>query len=470
MSPPNATKLGHEPVAATRADVAAHIAAEHRRNIDVLTRPGVPPEQPLARGLRLGFTNAMNILFVHQNFPGQFRRIAPILAAQGHKVIGLGENPAPAIPGVQHIRYNAPREGGDQTHPYLRRIEGQVRRAQEVARAALALKRAGFVPDVIEAHLGWGEAGYLRDVFPTSRILLYCEFFYRAHGIDVGFDPMNGVIDIEREASTRSRNFMQLLQLEAADWGVTPTRFQHSTYPAWAQARMSVVHEGIDTSLASPEGPAEFTLPDGRVFRRGDPLVTYAARQMDPYRGFHTFLRALPDFQKRRPEAQVVIVAAGEGVSYGPKPPGGGSWKDVLLRELSGQLDLSRIHFLGGLPYRELLTLFRVSAVHMYLTYPFVLSWSMLDAMACGAAILASDTAPVREVMTDGLNGVMVDFFDTRAIAEKLDWMLTHQAELAPLRVAARRTVVENYDLSSICMPRQLTLLDEVARSGVSTA
>lgn len=408
----------------------------------------------------------MNILFVHQNFPGQFRRIAPILAAQGHKVIGLGENPAPPIPGVQHIRYNAPREGNDTTHPYLRRIEGQVRRAQEVARAASALKRAGFVPDIIEAHLGWGEAGYLRDVFPTSRILLYCEFFYRAHGTDVGFDPMNGTIDLEREAFTRSRNFMQLLQLEAADWGVAPTRFQHATYPAWAQARMSVVHEGIDTRIATSDGPAEFALPDGRVFRAGDPLVTYAARQMDPYRGFHTFLRALPDFQRRRPEAQVVIVAAGEGVSYGPKPPGGGSWKDFLLQELDGQLDLSRVHFLGHLPYRELLTLFRVSAAHMYLTYPFVLSWSMLDAMACGAAILASSTAPVVEVMQDGVSGILVDFFDSGAIAERLDWMLTHQDELHPLRQAARRTVVESYDLATICMPRQLRLLEEVARTG----
>ncbi len=411
----------------------------------------------------------MNILFVHQNFPGQFRRIAPILAAQGHKVIGLGENPAPAIPGVQHIRYNAPREGSDTTHPYLRRIEGQVRRAQEVARAASALKRAGFVPDIIEAHLGWGEAGYLRDVFPTARILLYCEFFYRAHGTDVGFDPMNGTIDLEREAFTRSRNFMQLLQLEAADWGVAPTRFQHGTYPAWAQARMSVVHEGIDTRVATPDGPAEFALPDGRVFRPGDPLVTYAARQMDPYRGFHTFLRALPDFQRRRPGAQVVIVAAGEGVSYGPKPPGGGSWKDFLLKELEGQLDLSRIHFLGHLPYRELLTLFRVSAAHMYLTYPFVLSWSMLDAMACGAPILASSTPPVMEVMQDGVNGVLVDFFDVAAIAERLDWMLGHQAELRPLREAARRTAVERYDLATICMPRQLALLDQVARTGAST-
>ena len=412
----------------------------------------------------------MNVLFVHQNFPGQFRRIAPILAAAGHKVVALGENPAPALPGVQHIRYNPPREGGEQTHPYLRRIEGQVRRAQEVARAAAALKRAGFVPDIIEAHLGWGEAAYLRDVFPSARILLYCEFFYRAHGNDVGFDPMNGVIDLEREASTRSRNLMQLLQLEAADWGVAPTRFQHKTYPAWAQARMSVVHEGIDTAIATPDGPAEFTLPDGRTFRAGDPLVTYAARQMDPYRGFHTFLRALPDFQKRRPEAHVIIVAAGEGVSYGPRPPGGGGWKDFLLAELAGKLDLTRIHFLGHLPYRQLLTLFRVSAAHTYLTYPFVLSWSMLDAMACGGAILASDTPPVTEVVQDGVNGMLVNFFDSAGIAAKLDWMLGHQAELRPLREAARRHVVEHYDLANTCMPRQLALLEAVARTGAGPA
>jgi glycosyltransferase involved in cell wall biosynthesis len=403
-------------------------------------------------------------LFVHQNFPGQYRHLAPALAARpGARVVALGENPGDALPGVTHLRYPAPRGAGEQTHPYLRRLEAFTRRGQEVARAALALKQKGFTPDVIAAHPGWGEALFLRDVFPDARLLLHCEFFYRADGADIGFDPLNGEVSLDKRASTRMMNAPQLLQLEAADRGLAPTRWQWSRYPDWVRARTAVIHEGVDTRVATPEGPADFALPDGRVLRRGDPVVTYVARQLEPYRGFHSFLRALPEFQRLRPEAEVVVVG-GDGVSYGSPPPGGGSWKEALLKELDGRLDLARVHFVGRLPYAQLLTLFRVSAAHVYLTYPFVLSWSLLDAMACGAAVLASDTEPVREVVEDGVNGRLVDFFDSGAIALGLAGMLADPAALRPLRAAARRTVLERYDLAGVCLPAQLALLDEMLR------
>lgn len=405
----------------------------------------------------------MRLLFVHQNFPAQYRHLAPAMAARrGVEVLALGENPAEPLPGVRHLRYPAPRGAGEQTHPYLRRLEAYVRRGQEVARAALALKGRGFAPDVIAAHPGWGEALFLRDVWPDARLLLQCEFFYRADGADIGFDPLNGAVDVDKRASTRLMNAPQLLQLEAADRGVAPTRWQWSRYPGWARERIAVVHEGIDTRIAGPDGPAEVVLPGGRVLRRGDPVVTFAVRQLEPYRGFHVFMRALPRLQRLRPEAQVVVVG-GEGVSYGGPPPGGGAWKETLLRELGDRLDLARVHFLGRLPYARLLALFRVSAAHVYLTYPFVLSWSLLDAMACGAAVLASDTAPVTEVIEEGVNGRLVDFFDHAAIAERLAAMLADPAALAPLRDAARRTVVERFDLASVCLPRQVALIGEVA-------
>jgi glycosyltransferase involved in cell wall biosynthesis len=410
----------------------------------------------------------MNILFVHQNFPGQYRHLAPAMAARrGNRVVALGENPAEPLKGVEHLRYPKPQGPGETTHPYLSRSEGYVRRGQEVARAAIALRERGFVPDVIAAHLGWGEALFLRDVFPQARILLYCEYFYRSTGGDVGFDPINGPLTIDRMARTRVQNTTQLLQLEAADWGVAPTQWQWSRYPDWARSRISVVHEGVDTRFASPDGPAEFALADGRTFRRGDPLVTYVARHLEPYRGFHSFMRALPELQRLRPDAHVVVVG-GEGVSYGSPPPGGGSWKTTLLAELEGQLDLSRIHFTGRVPYGQLLALFRVSAAHLYLTYPFVLSWSLLEAMACGAAVLGSSTQPLEEVIREGQNGLLVDFFDSAAIAAKLAAMLADQAGLEPLRAAARRTVVERYDLAGVCLPRQMALLEDVARSGRS--
>jgi glycosyltransferase involved in cell wall biosynthesis len=226
---------------------------------------------------------------------------------------------------------------------------------------------------------------------------------------------------------------------------------------------MAVVHEGIDTHYARPDPGAGFALPDGRVIRRGDPVITYAARQLEPYRGFHHFMRALPIFQRLRPEAEVVVVG-GDGVSYGEPPKGGGSWREAMLKEVGAQLDLSRVHFLPRQPYPKLLDLFRVSAGHIYLTYPFVLSWSLMDAMSCGAAILASDTAPVREVITHGVNGRLVDFFDIEAIARGLAEMVADPAALEPLREAARRTIVEGYDLKGFCLPRQIALLEAVAR------
>lgn len=412
----------------------------------------------------------MRLLFVHQNFPGQYRHLAPAMAARpGVEVLALGENPAEALPGVRHLRYPAPRGAGEGTHPYLRRLEAYVRRGQEVARAALALKARGFVPDVICAHPGWGEALFLRDVWPAARLILHCEFYYRAEGADIGFDPMNGPVDVDKRAATRLMNAPQLLQLEAAERGVAPTRWQWSRYPDWARARIAVIHEGIDTRVARPDGPAEIALPDGRVLRRGDPVVTFAVRQLEPYRGFHVFMRALPLLQRLRPEAQVVVVG-GEGVSYGSPPPGGGSWKAALLAELGERLDRARVHFLGRLPYARLLALFRASAAHVYLTYPFVLSWSLLDAMACGAAVLASDTAPVREVIEDGENGRLVGFFDAEAIAARLAEMLADPATLAPLRAAARRTVVERFDLAGRCLPAQMALIEEVAATPAGSA
>jgi glycosyltransferase involved in cell wall biosynthesis len=407
----------------------------------------------------------MRVLFVHQNFPGQYRHLAPAMAARkGVQVVSLGENDNGQLPGVTQARYPAPRGAGEQTHPYLRRTEAYLRRGQEVARAAVALRARGFVPDVISAHPGWGEALFLRDVFPEAPMLLQCEFFYRAEGGDVGFDTaMAGEVTLDKRASTRIMNTPQLIQLEAAAGGVAPTRWQWSRYPDWARARMAVVHEGIDTHYARPDPKAVFHLPGGRVIRRGDPVVTYAARQLEPYRGFHRFMHALPIFQRLRPEAEVVVVG-GDGVSYGEAPKGGGSWREAMLKEVGAQLDLSRVHFLPRQPYPKLLDLFRVSAGHIYLTYPFVLSWSLMDAMGCGAAILASDTAPVREVITDGVNGRLVDFFDTEAIARGLAEMVAKPAELDPLREAARRTIVEGYDLKGFCLPRQIALLEAVAR------
>lgn len=405
----------------------------------------------------------MQILFLHQNFPGQYRHLAPAMAAvKGNRVVGLGQNETPAIPGITQLRYKPPEPGKTTPHPYLARTENHIRHGQAAARAAIQLRNKGFRPDLICAHPGWGEGLFIKDVFPDAKMILYWEYYFRSSGGDIGFEPPGEPISLDEAARTRVQNTIQLIQLEAADWGVSPTRWQWSRYPQWARERISVIHEGIDTAIASPKGRAAFTLPDGRTLTPEDEVATFVSRNLEPYRGFPQFMRALPSFQRLRPKAQVVVVG-GDRVSYGRAPAQGGTWREVMLREMQGRIDLSRVHFVGRVSYTDLLSLFRLTRAHLYLTYPFVLSWSMLDAMACGAAILGSTTPPVQEVIQDGVNGRLVDFFNHEAIAEALAAMLADPAAQAPLKAAARRHVETHYDLRSHCLPRQIALVGAIA-------
>jgi glycosyltransferase involved in cell wall biosynthesis len=213
------------------------------------------------------------------------------------------------------------------------------------------------------------------------------------------------------------------------------------------------VHDGIDTDLIAPGAPGE------------EELITYVARNLEPYRGFHVFMRAIPEIQRRRPKARIAIVG-GDEVSYSARLPEGQTYRARLLRELDGRIDLSRVHFLGKLPYRRYLEVLSKSSIHVYLTYPFVLSWSLLEAMASGCLVLGSRTPPVEEVIRDGENGLLVDFFSTEAIAHKIDSALQMQKELRALREAARRTVVERYDLKRVCLPAQVALVERLQRQG----
>lgn len=405
----------------------------------------------------------MRTLFVHQNFPAQYRHVAPALAQRpGHQVVALGENAGEALPGVQHVRYKAPSTASEKTHRYLRRLEHAVYRGQQVARAGLALKERGFTPDVVCCHPGWGEGLFLRDVWPDARLLYYYEFYYSSAGADVGFDPPGQPASIDDACRVRLLNANHLLSLQVSDWGHTATRWQASRFPDWVRAKLSVVHEGVDTDLIRALPGAEFTLADGRVLRPGDEVVTFIGRGLEPYRGFPNFMRALPEILARRPAAQVVVVG-GEEPHYGGKPPGGGTWKARLLAELEGRIDLSRLHFTGKVPHAALQALLSISAAHVYLTYPFVLSWSMLEAMSCGCLVIGSATAPVQEVIEHGRNGLLVDFFDVEAIAATVVGALADPAAMAPLRRAARETISIHYDLRKVCLPELLSLIDGVA-------
>ena len=413
----------------------------------------------------------MNVLFVHQNFPGQYPHLARALAQQGHTVMGLGERAnlqnRSDIPGVTRIGYPTPQSGSKSTHQYLRNFEGQVRRGQQAARSLINLKEKDFIPDVIYAHPGWGEVLFIKDIFPTASLIGLFEFYYHGQGQDVGFDPEftpDEPLQLDSHCRIRTKNANNLLALEAVDWGICPTQYQKSVMPATYHDRLSVIHDGIDTTIACPNPEAQFTVgtvDPPLVLTRDDEVITFVNRNLEPYRGYHTFMRCLPQLLQARPQAHVVIVG-GDSVSYGAAPPASQTWKEIFLAEVRDRLDLSRIHFVGKVPYKQLIALFQVSSVHVYLTYPFVLSWSMLEAMSCGCLVLGSRTAPVEELIQDERNGLLVDFFDASAIASQICRVLEHPNQLQSLREAARQTIVEKYDLQHVCLPQQLAFLKTV--------
>ena len=415
----------------------------------------------------------MRLLFIHQNFPGQFEHVAPELARQGHQVVALAINAgAQRWPGVQVVLHQPqPRPGdGAGADPLTREWAAKLARGESAAQAMLQLRRQGFTPDVVMAHPGWGEALYVRDVFPGCRLLTYAEYFYGSDGGDTAFDPEFDAIPPDFAALRRLRlkNTHLLHALAVADEAVAPTQFQRSRHPAVFQDRIRVIHDGIDTDLLQPDPAARISLapPGGGaplVLSRADEVVSFVARNLEPYRGYHRFVRALPRLLAARPRARVVIVG-GDDVSYGAAAPAGSTWKQRFLDEVAGELDLQRVHFVGRVPHLQLRQLMQVATVHCYLTYPFVLSWSMLEAMSQGCLVLGSRTAPVEEVIEHGRNGLLVDFFDTEGLADALADTLAQGAQLDGLRAAARRTVVERYDLRRQCLPQMLNFLTGATR------
>ncbi|MBL8486757.1 MAG: glycosyltransferase family 4 protein [Rhodocyclaceae bacterium] len=408
----------------------------------------------------------MRTLFIHQNFPGQFRHVVQaLLEDPAQEVVGLGmvDNVRAAAdyapPRLVKAGYKVqpPPAEGSRIHPYLGDVDTGVRRGQAVARAILELKKRGWVPDRIVVHPGWGEGLFVKDILPDVPVLGYFEFFYRSRGADVDFDPEYPA-SLDNILRLRLRNAQHLIALEAFEAGVCPTAWQRSVFPDAFKPKLAVIHEGIDTELLRPDPDAAVVL-GGEEYRAGDETVTYVGRNLEPYRGFHVFMRALPELLARRPRARVVIIG-GDDVSYGQRLPRGESYRQRLLAELGDRLDLSRVRFTGRLPYDQFIRTLQVSAAHVYLTYPFVLSWSMLEAMACGCVVVGSATPPVQEVIRHGENGLLTDFFDRDRLVDTVCQALTDLDRARFLRAAARRTVVEHYDLRTRCLPQFLGHLE----------
>lgn len=404
----------------------------------------------------------MKILIVHQNFPGQYLHLARYLGTIGkHEVVFITQRRDASLPGVRKIVYAPSRPVTASTHHYLRETEAGVLNAQAVARVALDLKNAGFVPDVMLGHNGWGEIWYLKEIFPRAPLIGYFEFFYRLTGADVGFNPQE-VATFDTGPRLRTKNVGNLLGLECVDTGQCPTRWQQSVYPKRYHSRLRVVHEGINTRTVAPNVTATVKLPNSDVaLKAGDEVLTYVARNLEPYRGVISFMKSLPAILSQRPQAQVIVIG-GDEVSYGTARPDGKTYRQALLEELDGSLDLSRIHFLGKIPYDMFLSVLQISRAHIYLTYPFVLSWSMLEAMSAGCLVIGSKTAPVEEVIRHEDNGILVDFFSTDEIASRAIDVLADPHAHDMIRTRARQTIIDRYDLHSLCLPAQLKLLHEV--------
>lgn len=380
----------------------------------------------------------MRYLFIHQNFPGQFLHLVRTLVrSPQNEVVFITEENTNVIGGVRKVTYRPPTNPHRAVFADAAEFETATIRAAAVAAIATNLKALGFQPDIIIGHHGWGELLNIQDVWPEVPLLGYYEFFYRTHGLDVGFDP-EFPLPAEAYARVRIKNAVNLLALAAPGFGQTPTRFQHDTYPDWAKPRIAVLPEGVDLQTCAPDPSARqrpFELNGFRV-EPGETLVTYVARDLEPYRGFHVIMRALPTLLRARRDVKVIMVG-GDGVSYGARLATM-SWKEHMLRQVGPHIDMGRVAFPGKVDYGSFTALLQRSDLHVYLTYPFVASWSLREALACGCAIVASDTAPVQEFVADGVTGLLTPCLDPARLAERVLTLLEDRSEAARLRANAR--------------------------------
>ena len=398
----------------------------------------------------------MRYLFVHQNFPGQFKYLAPAISKiDGNEVIGFSMNEVSGIDSFRIVNYKVTSPHSSGTHPLLKDFETKVLRGKAAYHAAIALKLEGFYPDVIIAHPSWGESLFLKEVWPNARLGIYCEYFYKAQGADFGFDAEFSSIKNDSEISIKLKNINNYIHFDFADAGISPTQWQRNTYPQSFQSSISVIHDGIDTDIAVSDPDAYVTINNVIRLNKSNEIITFVNRNLEPYRGYHIFMRSLPALLKERPNAHVIIVG-GDKVSYGAAAPAGQSWKSIFLNEVIDRIDKSRVHFVGNLSYKNFIKVLQVSTVHVYLTYPFVLSWSLLEAMSVGCTIVASKTAPVEEVIEHGINGMLVDFFDKELLTQEIIKLLDNPKLRAELGRVARKTILAKYDLKSICLPAQI--------------
>lgn len=389
----------------------------------------------------------MRFLFVHQNFPGQYLHIVrDLLAEGGHEIVFMTEPNQNTIQGVRKVTYSRPPATHAAVHPAAREFDVAMRRAEAAYAGARQIRALGFTPDIIIGHHGWGELLNLVDIFPGVPLLGYFEFYYRIDGTDVNFDP-EFPMSADRYGAVRAKNGVNHLAIGLEQFGQTPTEWQWSTYPDWARKRISIIREGVDLDICKPNpGIRHAPLSVGPLtVSPKQTLLTFVARNLEPYRGFHVLMRALPQILAERRDV-VVSIVGGDEISYGAAPPKG-TWRSVLLEELAGKIDTSRVHFLGRVPYADHVRLLQRSDAHVYFSYPFVASWSLREALAIGAPVIGSDTKTVTEFVRDGETGLVSPTLDPQALADRVLALLGDAPLAAHLSAGARRFAEQDLDL-----------------------
>lgn len=400
----------------------------------------------------------MNILFVHQNMPGQYRELVQWLAAQGeHTIYFLTQrkNP-PVIEGVQtriYRTHNVPKKDAYGLSKVWEEATGS---GFGAVLAAKQIKRDdGFKPDLIVGHVGWGELTFFKQLWDDVPIIGFFEYYYRLFGGPVNFDPEEPVNE-HTPFLLQARNAVPNANFTTVDRGLSPTKWQRDCFPPEMHSKIYVCHDGIRTDKLLPDPNAQLKL--GRIEKpvtRNDEIITYMARNLERMRGFHQFMRALPDILAARPNARVLVVGGNE-VSYGAKSKKPGGLRAEMEAEVGDRVDWSRVHFLGQVPYEDYQKIIQISRCHIYLTMPFVLSWSLLETMSMEATIVAADVEPVREAMTHGETGLLVDFHDPQALAKQVIEVMEAPEKFAHLGKAARKHVVAEYDFLTKCLPEHI--------------
>lgn len=405
----------------------------------------------------------MKILFVHRSFPGQFKHLVPALIHKKIHVVAISANKfGQALPGVKSYSYSLSRGNGEDTHELCLETESKVLRGEAVAKIAYNLKKSGYIPDIIYGHPGWGECLFLSDIWPNSPQLHYVEYGYGEKDTDLDFeDEYIEPRSILEAAKCRMKNANVLLNLDSMSWGITPTHFQKSSLPVWSHDKISVIHDGINTAWAQPCAAKEVIL-NNKKFTSKDQVISFVNRTFEPYRGIHVFIRSLVNVLNDNRNAQVLLIGKDTPqVSYGAHREDGLGWLSYLKSKYAHDIDWSRVHLVGTVKHEILRNIFQITSCHVYLTYPFVLSWSMLEAMSCGAVVIGSNTKPVNEVIKHQHNGIIVDFHDHEALTKEIGKALYEQNHYATIKSNARQTILDNYSLND-CINKQYSLIEKL--------